>query len=156
MLYGRSYSIAKLKSIEGYCQMSNMLGEVLSETKGKITSQRVLSAEGPKLEASFTSVGKLKGIDITEMATFWSMPRPGGALFGKGDGVMMTVDGEHVSWLGSGIGKFGQGGKMVWRGALYLQTSSTGKLASLNNVVAVFEFEADAMGNTTGKSWEWK
>jgi len=89
--------------------MSNMLGEVLSETKGKIPSQRVLSAEGPKLEASFTSVGKLKGIDITEMATFWSMPRPGRALFGKGDGVMMTVDGEDVSWSGSGIGKFGQG-----------------------------------------------
>src|SRR5687768_8070227 len=102
-----------------------MLGEVLSETKGKITSQRVLSAEGPKLEASFTSVGKLKGIEITEMATFSSITRPGGAMFGEGSGVMMTADGEHVSWSGNGIGKFGQGGKQIWRGAVYLQTTST-------------------------------
>lgn len=134
----------------------DMLGEILSETKGKVTSQRVLSAEGPKLEASFTSVGKLKGVDITEMATFWSIPRPGGALFGEGSGVMMTMDGENVTWRGNGIGKFGQGGKVIWRGAVFLQTASSGKLASANNTVAVFEFEADAMGNTTEKSWEWK
>lgn len=133
-----------------------MLGEVLSETKGKITSQRVLSAEGPKIEASFTSVGKLKGVDIMEIATFWSMPRAGSALFGEGKGVMMTRDGEHVTWSGNGIGKFGQDGKVIWRGAVFLQTNSSGKLASANNTVAVFEFEADAMGNTSEKSWEWK
>jgi hypothetical protein len=133
-----------------------MLGEVVSETKGKITSQRVLSAEGPKIEASFTSVGKLKGIEVTEMATFWSTQRPGGALFGEGNGVMMAADGELASWSGNGIGKFGAGGKQIWRGAVYLQTPSTGKFASLNNAVLVFEFEADAMGNTSEKAWEWK
>jgi hypothetical protein len=90
------------------------------------------------------------------MATFTSTPRLGGALFGEGSGVMMTADGEHVSWSGNGIGRFGPGGKQVWRGAVYLQTPSTAKFASLNNAVLVFEFEVDAMGNTTEKSWEWK
>lgn len=134
-----------------------MLGEVLSESSGKITGQRILSADGPKIESSFTSVGRIKGIEMTEMATFWSIPRPGGAaMYGEGNGVMMATNGEHVTWSGNGIGKYGEGGKVIWRGAVYLQTSPIGKLNSLNNVVAVFEFEADAMGNTTEKSWEWK
>jgi hypothetical protein len=37
-------------------------------------------------------------------------------------------------------------------------TSSTtsGKLAFLNNLVGVFEYEADEMVNSEGKIWEWK
>jgi len=133
-----------------------MLGEILTESKGKITSQRVLSADGPKIEASFSSQGKVKGVEFTELGTFWSVPRPGGVMFGEGNGVMMTKEGELVSWSGNGIGRMGADGKASYRGAIYLQTSSTGKLASLNNVVSVFEFEVDAQGNSTEKSWEWK
>ncbi len=133
-----------------------MLGDLIEESKGKITGQRVLSADGPKIEVSFMSQGKLLDIGVEEVATFVSMPRSGGVMYGEGNGVMMSKDGEVVTWSGNGIGRFGQNGKAVWRGAVYLQTNSPGKLGALNNVMAVFEFEADSIGDTTSKSWQWK
>jgi hypothetical protein len=35
-------------------------------------------------------------------------------------------------------------------------SSTTGKLAFLNNMVGVFEYTTDEMGNSEGKIWEWK
>ena len=48
------------------------------------------------------------------------------------------------------------GGKVSFRGAIYWNTASTGKLAPLNNVVGVYEYEIDEGGNTSAKIWEWK
>ena len=42
-----------------------------------------------------------------------------------------------------------------WRGALYVQTASP-KLARLNSVALVYEYEVDENGNAHGKAWEWK
>jgi hypothetical protein len=49
-------------------------------------------------------------------------------------------------------------GKVSFRGAIYLQTPSSegGKLSNLNNMVGVFEYETDEMGNCSSKTWEWK
>lgn len=40
-----------------------MLGTKLGEDKGKITGERILDATGPKIEVSFSAVGKYVGID---------------------------------------------------------------------------------------------
>ncbi|AIC16188.1 hypothetical protein NVIE_019290 [Nitrososphaera viennensis EN76] len=133
-----------------------MLGDLLFEQKGKTTGKRVLSAEGPMMEISFESQGKYKDIAVDEVGTFTAVPKPGGAMIGKGNGVIMSRDGEVASWAGSGIGKSGQGGRMSWRGAVFYQTTSQGKLAPLNNAVLVFEYDVDAEGNSTEKAWEWK
>lgn len=133
-----------------------MLGSLILEARGKTTGKRVLSAEGPKIEVSFASEGKYKDIEIKEIGTFTAVPRQGGAMFGEGNGAIMTNDGEIASWSGSGIGRHEQGGKMSWRGAIYYQTASQGKLASLNNAVVVFEYDVDADDNSTEKGWEWK
>jgi hypothetical protein len=57
-----------------------------------------------------------------------------------------------------GIGRFsGPGRKISFRGSVYYRTSSTeGKLASINNLVGVFEYEVDEAGNSRAKVWEWK
>lgn len=133
-----------------------MLGDLIFEAKGKTTGKRVLSADGPKLETSFASEGKYKGIPVKEVGTFWATPRQGGAMYGEGQGIMMTGDGEIGSWSGSGIGRFGEGGKISYRGSIICQTASQGKLAPLNNVVIVFEYDVDADGNSIEKGWEWK
>lgn len=132
-----------------------MLGNLVFEGKGKTTGKRVLSAEGPKIEVSFASQGKYKDIEIKEIGTFTAIPRPGGAMYGEGNGAIMTKDGEMASWSGSGIGR-NEGGKMFWRGAVYYQTASQGKLAPLNNAVMVFEYDVDEEENSTEKGWEWK
>ena len=136
-----------------------MLGDQIGEAKGKITSQRILDVEGPKIEYSLSAEGRMKEIDITHMATFWTIPRGNGVLYGEGQGVITTRDGsaEMATEIGRGIGQFIDGGKQVkFRGSFFYRASSTGKLAFLNNLVGVFEYEVDEAGNTRHKVWEWK
>ena len=133
-----------------------MLGEQVGESRGKRTSRRVLSVgNGFKVEVAFESVGKLLGIDTNEIATYWSESRPDGSLYGEGQGVVLGQDGSNATWKGQGVGRFVGGGAVSYRGAVYYSTASP-KLARLNTVAAVFEFEVDADGNTHSKMWEWK
>jgi hypothetical protein len=50
--------------------------------------------------------------------------------------------------------EIGQGGKGV--GVAYFSTNSTGKLAFLNNLVAVIEDEIQPNGDTLITAWEWR
>jgi hypothetical protein len=136
-----------------------MLGDLISEEKGKITSQRVLDVEGgePKIETSFSATGNYRGVETTATVTYWGSLRPGGAIYGEGQGVLMSKDGQEMAtWTGQGIGRFTNPGKIRFAGSLFFNTPSTGKLAFLNNLVGVFEYEADELGNTSAKAWEWK
>lgn len=133
-----------------------MLGEQLGESRGKRTGRRVLCVEGGfKVEVSFESKGKLLGVENSEIGTYWSESRPDGSLYGEGQGVLITADGEVATWKGGGVGKFGGGGAVSYRGAIYISTASK-KLARLNGTAAVFEYDVDAEGNTQSKLWEWK
>ena len=69
----------------------------------------------------------------------------------------MSKDGQEMAtWTGQGIGRFTSPGKIRFTGSLFFNISSTGKLAFLNNLVGVFEYETDELGNTSSKLWEWK
>ncbi len=46
--------------------MKNMLGEQIAEFKGKVTSQRVLDVEGPRMETSLSLTGSIKGTPAKE------------------------------------------------------------------------------------------
>jgi hypothetical protein len=133
-----------------------MLGEVIGETRGKRTGRRVLSVDkGFKVEVAFETTGKLLGIEMMEIGTYWSESRPDGSLYGEGHGVVIGADGNSATWKGQGVGKLVGGGAVSYRGAVYFSTASP-KLARLNDVAALFEFEVDADGNTHSKLWEWK
>jgi hypothetical protein len=80
-----------------------MLGEQIYEHKGKVVAQRVLDLdkegggreEGllPKIETTFSADAKVKGtIDINEVGTYWSVVRPGGILYGEGQGLYTAKD----------------------------------------------------------------
>ena len=93
-----------------------MLGEQLGELRGTRTARRVLSVDnGFKLEVAFESKGKLAGADVMEIGTYWSATRPGGGLYGEGQGVVMSQDGEVATWKGGGIGKVTGGGAVSFR-----------------------------------------
>ena len=77
------------------------------------------------------------------------------AFYGEGHGVTATADGEVVTWKGSGLGKFGPGGAVSYRGILYFRTTSE-KLAQVNTAPGVFEFEVDPTGNPHSKVWAWQ
>jgi hypothetical protein len=68
----------------------------------------------------------------------------------------MAGETEMATFTAEAFGRISSSGSVKWRGAHFIRTSSTGKLASLNNTVGVFESEIDAEGNVTQKTWEWK
>ena len=132
-----------------------MLGEQISDEIGKIIGFRVLGEAGPKVEVSIQSKGKLLGSDCQGRATYWSEMQPSGFLYGEGQGMYMTTDGDMASWKGQGSGKLTPGGGASYRGAVHF-LKATGKLARLAGTVAVFEHGTDANDNAASKFWEWK
>ena len=133
-----------------------MLGELIGESRGKRSGRRVLSVDhGFKVEVAFESVGKVLGIDTNEIGTYCSVSRSDGTLYGEGQGVVLGNEGSTATLKGQGVGRFVGGGAVSYRGAVYYSTASP-KLARLNTVAAIFEFEVDANGNTHSKLWEWK
>ncbi|HEY7572831.1 MAG TPA: hypothetical protein VH796_15820 [Nitrososphaeraceae archaeon] len=68
----------------------------------------------------------------------------------------MAEGSEVATYTGEWIGRHDNLGKMKWCGSHFFSTSSTGKLAFLNNVIGVFESVIDSEGNFTEKSWEWR
>ncbi len=131
-----------------------MLGEVLGETTGKRIVRRVLSTDPLKVEVSFEDSGKMLGVACNGFGTYSSVVRADGSIYGDGEGAMVTSDGELISWKGSGLGKFGAAGAVSYRGILYYRTASQ-KLAKLNTVGGVFEYEVDGEGKTHTKVWAW-
>jgi hypothetical protein len=132
-----------------------MLGNQIGETKGKRLVRRVISIDPPTAEVSFEDAGQLLGVPTTGMGTYTSVVRPDGSILGQGQGLIMTDNGEGLTWTGTGLGKFGPGGSVSYRGMLFLQTTSP-KLAALNNSCAAFEYDVDPSGQTISKMWEWK
>ena len=137
-----------------------VLGELIVEDSGKVTGQRVLDVNGPKIETSVSMEGKYRGEDCRDMITYCSVMREGteeGVMYGEGQGVVTTKDGKGMAtWTGQGIGRFTSPGKISFRGSLFFRAPSAGKLSSFNNVVGVFEYEVDEQGNCSSKVWEWK
>lgn len=132
-----------------------MLGELIGETTGKRIVRRVLSSDPPKVEVSFEESGKILGKKTTGFGTYASVVRPDRSLFGEGEGMLITQDGEMVSWKGSGLGKLKEDGSVSYRGILYFRTAAE-KMARLNAAPGVFEYEVDPEGRTRTKIWEWK
>jgi len=133
-----------------------MLGEILGESHGKRTARRVLATSPRlKLEVSFEDSGQILGNAYNGITTYWAESRPDGSLYGEGEGVYILQNGESITLKGAGAGTIKAGGAVSYRGAVYFSASSL-KLARLNTVAAIFEFEVDASGNTHSKFWEWK
>lgn len=131
-----------------------MLGDLIGEFRGKVTGVRVLS-EG-RVETSEQGSGSILGIDATMLATAISTPLPNGVLMGEGEAIVTTADDEVVVIRKNGIGwSTGKGRKASKRGVFFHSTQSQ-RLARLNRVVGVWEFESDENGDWHAKIWEWK
>ncbi len=132
-----------------------MLGDLISEIKGKRLVRRVISVNPPTAEVSFEDTGHILGVPTTGIGSYTSIVGADGIIHGEGQGLVTTQDGESITWTGTGVGKFGPGGSVSYRGMLFFRTASQ-KLARLNGACGAFEYEVDASGGTTSKVWEWK
>jgi hypothetical protein len=133
-----------------------MLGEQIGELFGTIMSQRVLDVEcGAKMETTVNATGKISGIDVSSIITYWNIRKPDGSLYGEGQGILMD-NGEVVATSkAQGIGKLAESGGTRWLGSIFYNTC-TDKLNYLNNLVGIFETEVDTNGQVREIIWEWK
>ncbi|MGW6913512.1 hypothetical protein ACWGB8_06780 [Kitasatospora sp. NPDC054939] len=133
-----------------------MLGELIGDLQGQESGRRVIATgDGhPLVEVSFEGSGSVYGTGVKEFGTYEAELRADGTLYGEGQGVDMTADGQTLSWHGTGIGHFTEEGGTSFRGALFFSTASP-QFEKLNGIVGLFEFETDADGKSTGKVWEW-
>ncbi len=136
-----------------------MLGEqIIPDEQGKIIGTRVLPSkpgQGPKMEMTFQTTGKILGMDFNNIGTIRSAPKSEGSLYFKGQGVVTTQGGDMASWTTQGVGKPTGPGAADIRGIVLFETSSE-SLARLNGMCVVVEAETDGSGNLSAKLWEWK
>jgi hypothetical protein len=137
-----------------------MLGQLLFESRGRITGQRVLSVENgiPKFEISITGTGIFTGsLEVATTWTYWAIQRSDGTYYSQGQGIIMTREGREVATaIGRAEGKMVESGGMRFVGAIFYDTQSKNKLAFLNHLVGVNEYEVDASGNYEHRLWQWK
>jgi hypothetical protein len=132
-----------------------MLGDLVVEGKWKITSMRVL--EDKAVEVSFQESGKIYGVEYSGLATVVTRARPDGTVYGGGQALLTTKEGESFSWNGIGLGQPKGGMAISYRGCKIFEASaSSQKLAKINKVTVVFEADADENGDGWHKHWEWK
>jgi hypothetical protein len=133
-----------------------MLGEQIGEETGKVTVRRVISVDGgTKVEVTTQSTGKLLGVETRNSVTYVAGIRADGTLYGEAQGLVVGKGGEQATFKAAGVGKLLDGGAVSYRGASYYYSDSQ-NFRHLNAVAVVFEYSADADGNTKSKSWEWK
>lgn len=132
------------------------LGEKFAETYGSISGRRVLAnlGEGPRIETTFEDDGELLGISVHGIGTYEAVRRVTNELYGEGNGVYTTDEGDLIYWTGTGLGKqVGTGSGTTWRVSLYYQTTSE-RFARLNETVGIGQFEVDSEGNVRSEVWE--
>jgi hypothetical protein len=138
-----------------------MLGDIIYETKiGKLIGTRLMSVEEgtPKIEVTISQEGILnKSMDATSLVTFWSAQQKDGSIYAQGQSVLMLKDDRAATatWIGKGIAHYHD---QIRRdvGSVFFRSSNNDKLAFLNNMVGVFEYEILEEGTSKGKIWEWK
>jgi hypothetical protein len=133
------------------------LGDQIGEASGRITGTRVLAPEGQpvKVEVALQGSGTMLGQQITDVGTYWQTLRPGGVLYGEGDNLFLTPDGQSAHWTGFGVGRptgpFPAGHFAVCGSAL----TDSQSLGRLNEVVTAIEFDVGEDGNYHWTAWEW-
>ena len=137
-----------------------MLGEEIWNGSGQTTGTRILPGDDfryIKMEVSIDGTGKALGADARNVGTFTAFERVPGQMYAEGQGIIMTADGESAIWNGHGVGRpTGDGMGMAIRYSVAYQASPTGKLAALNGVLGVGEFDSRADGSWSDKTCEWK
>ncbi|MGA7692054.1 MAG: hypothetical protein WCA61_07105 [Nitrososphaeraceae archaeon] len=134
------------------------LGSPFFIEKGRIIGHRVLSV-GPQPQIEFTVVANATingNISATNTGTTVSTLQDNGVFRSTGQGFIMTEDGEVATYTSQVVGTPTEDGGVKSLGTNIWSTNSTGKLAFLNDMVNIFNLQADGYGNFSAMGWEWK
>ncbi len=125
---------------------------------GRVIGQRIVSTTNgiPQIEGSILENGTIKGVgNVTSLGTWTNTFRSPGHIYGVGQGVITTTDGQMATWTGYGVGRSNINGVIAYHDIMFFNTNSTGKLAFLKDLVGLSSSEVNGNKQTT-KVWEWK
>lgn len=125
--------------------------------KGKITGQVVSNSEPPQIQVSATENGTVKGIgNVTNLETWLETYRTPTIINGLGHGILTTKDGQMATWVAHDMGRTNVNTGTTFKGIMFFNTNSTGKLAFLNNLEGLFITHINTNGSRLTNIWEWK
>ena len=136
-----------------------MLGEKIGEERGKVTGRRALKSGDPrylKLEISFETEATLYGVSCMNIGTYEVFDRVPGQIYGEGQGMLMTRDGDGAIWNGHGVGTPTPDGGVKFAASIAFQAEATGKLGRLNGVLVLVEHTTAGDGSVRSTLTEWK
>lgn len=134
------------------------LGDLVIEETGTITGIRVLStdASGTKLEISLRTTGTIRGVAESSLWTYTQLIRPDGSVYGQGEGILTTQEGDVIQLIGHGSGQAPAPGEATHFRTMMHPHSASPKYADLNSIGLAGTYEVSADGNAVNKGWEWK
>jgi hypothetical protein len=125
--------------------INQTLGEPLYSEKGIIT--------GPY---TYTANGTLKNVgNVTNTGLIITKPLSNELIYGQGQGVLQSKDGEEATYTFQFIGSLKEGNQPP-HGSWFIYTNSTGKMAFLNNLIGITHSEIGKDGTFSTKVWKWK
>ena len=133
------------------------LGKLILDETGTVTGLRVLSTDGlgTKLEVCLQTTGTIRGVAESCFWTYTQLIRPDGSIYGAGQGVMTTADGDVIQLIGHGSGRApAPGGATKFRTMLHPH-SAVAKYADLNFIGLAGEYDVAPDGSAINKCWEW-
>ena len=135
------------------------IGEPFYKQNDKPGNQEAVVVNGMNAsEISFSGTGITNGINFRDTGKALIMPRAGGATYIQGSVVITTNNSsEKASYSFQEIGESSSpDGTIKANGAAFFGSNATGKLAFLNNQVAIYHNQIDKAGNSALTAWKWK
>src|SRR5438093_12621623 len=105
-----------------------MLGDKIGEMTGRVTSTRVLPGDDYryiKMEISIEESGQVYGVDASNTGTYTVFERVPGQIYGEGQGIVGTKDGEGAIWNGHGVSQPVCGMRAAFRFSIAFQAPTT-------------------------------
>jgi hypothetical protein len=94
-------------------------------------------------------------INATETGNVTLNIQPNGVTFAQGQGFLVTQEGDNATTTFVELSRVGPNGTGSGTGVAFFSTNSTGQLAFLDNMLAIFQHEFSPERDTI-RMWEWK
>ena len=89
-----------------------------------------------------------------DLGTVWTTLKDDGYWYGKGHGMLITLDNKVGKYTFSTVGKVEDDGKLRNLGSATFDTNDTEALSVLKNTIGVLADEIDNKGNAITKIWK--
>jgi hypothetical protein len=93
---------------------------------------------------------------VTNIGTFLETNKSDKTISGQGRGIITTTDGDLVMWTSYDLGQINSDKSEKYRGIIFFDAVSKGKLDFLNNTVGLYASDVGSNGSSFRQIWQWK